>query len=91
MIGDISRTGTYRKAILGNEHIAFRNKNVLDLGAGTPNWMGRADDRFGDSEFHVGSSGCETGHSARSIFNGRQNGCGTSSVWFATTCSCSSW
>jgi hypothetical protein len=34
MIGDISRTGTYRKAILGNSAIAFDNKNVLDLGAG---------------------------------------------------------
>lgn len=34
MIGDISRTGTYRKAILGNATIAFNNKNVLDLGAG---------------------------------------------------------
>jgi hypothetical protein len=34
MIGDISRTGTYRKAILGNSNIAFNNKNVLDLGAG---------------------------------------------------------
>jgi histone-arginine methyltransferase CARM1 len=34
MIGDISRTGTYRKAILGNSAIAFNNKNVLDLGAG---------------------------------------------------------
>jgi len=34
MIGDISRTGTYRKAILGNAAIAFNNKNVLDLGAG---------------------------------------------------------
>lgn len=34
MIGDISRTGTYRKAILGNAAIAFNNKSVLDLGAG---------------------------------------------------------
>ena len=34
MIGDISRTGTYRKAVLGNAAIAFNNKSVLDLGAG---------------------------------------------------------
>jgi len=34
MIGDISRTGTYRKAILGNANIAFQDKSVLDLGAG---------------------------------------------------------
>ena len=34
MIGDISRTGTYRKAILGNAAVAFRDKVVLDLGAG---------------------------------------------------------
>lgn len=35
MIGDISRTGTYRKAILGNALVAFTNKVVLDVGAGT--------------------------------------------------------
>ncbi|ODN76527.1 hypothetical protein L202_05194 [Cryptococcus amylolentus CBS 6039] len=35
MIGDISRTGTYRKAILGNAAIAFTDKTVLDLGAGS--------------------------------------------------------
>lgn len=34
MIGDISRTGTYRKAILGNATVAFKDKVVLDLGAG---------------------------------------------------------
>ena len=34
MIGDISRTGTYRKAILGNAAVAFQNKIVLDVGAG---------------------------------------------------------
>lgn len=34
MIGDISRTGTYRKAILGNSAVAFKDKIVLDLGAG---------------------------------------------------------
>lgn len=34
MIGDISRTGTYRKAILGNAEVAFRAKTVLDVGAG---------------------------------------------------------
>ena len=34
MIGDISRTGTYRKAILGNAAVAFKDKVVLDLGAG---------------------------------------------------------
>ena len=38
MIGDISRTGTYRKAILGNSAIAFNNRNVLDLGAGMLFW-----------------------------------------------------
>ena len=36
MIGDISRTGTYRKAILGNAAVAFREKKVLDVGAGAP-------------------------------------------------------
>jgi histone-arginine methyltransferase CARM1 len=34
MIGDVSRTGTYRKAILGNALLAFKDKIVLDLGAG---------------------------------------------------------
>lgn len=34
MIGDISRTGTYRKAILGNAEVAFKGKTVLDVGAG---------------------------------------------------------
>jgi histone-arginine methyltransferase CARM1 len=34
MIGDISRTGTYRKAIMGNAAVAFKDKLVLDLGAG---------------------------------------------------------
>jgi histone-arginine methyltransferase CARM1 len=34
MIGDISRTGTYRKAIMGNATVAFKDKVVLDLGAG---------------------------------------------------------
>jgi histone-arginine methyltransferase CARM1 len=34
MIGDISRTGTYRKAILGNAEVAFKDKVVLDVGAG---------------------------------------------------------
>ncbi|WVQ78781.1 hypothetical protein IAT38_000872 [Cryptococcus sp. DSM 104549] len=35
MIGDISRTGTYRKAILGNAMVAFAGKTVLDVGAGS--------------------------------------------------------
>lgn len=35
MIGDISRTGTYRKAILGNAAVAFKDKVVLDVGAGS--------------------------------------------------------
>ncbi|WVQ93458.1 hypothetical protein IAU59_000532 [Kwoniella sp. CBS 9459] len=35
MIGDISRTGTYRKAILGNASVAFKDKVVLDVGAGS--------------------------------------------------------
>jgi hypothetical protein len=34
MIGDISRTGTYRKAILGNGAVAIKDKIVLDVGAG---------------------------------------------------------
>jgi histone-arginine methyltransferase CARM1 len=34
MIGDVSRTGTYRKAIMGNSIMAFKDKTVLDLGAG---------------------------------------------------------
>ena len=34
MIGDVSRTGTYRKAIMGNAVVAFRDKTVLDVGAG---------------------------------------------------------
>lgn len=34
MIGDVCRTGTYRKAILGNAAVAIRDKAVLDLGAG---------------------------------------------------------
>ncbi len=34
MIGDVSRTGTYRKAILGNALVAFKDKIVLDVGAG---------------------------------------------------------
>jgi len=34
MIGDVSRTGTYRKAILGNAAVAFKDKVVLDVGAG---------------------------------------------------------
>lgn len=34
MIGDVSRTGTYRKAILGNGAAAIRDKVVLDVGAG---------------------------------------------------------
>ncbi|EJT48358.1 protein-arginine N-methyltransferase [Trichosporon asahii var. asahii CBS 2479] len=35
MIGDVSRTGTYRKAILGNAAAAIRDKVVLDVGAGS--------------------------------------------------------
>lgn len=35
MIGDIGRTGTYRKAILGNAAVAFKDKVVLDVGAGS--------------------------------------------------------
>ncbi|RXK35882.1 histone-arginine methyltransferase CARM1 [Tremella mesenterica] len=35
MIGDTSRTGTYRKAILGNSEVAFKDKLVLDVGAGS--------------------------------------------------------
>ncbi|ORY22514.1 S-adenosyl-L-methionine-dependent methyltransferase [Naematelia encephala] len=35
MIGDISRTGTYRKAILGNAAVAIQDKRVLDVGAGS--------------------------------------------------------
>lgn len=34
MIGDVSRTGTYRKAILGNAAVAIKDKVVLDVGAG---------------------------------------------------------
>lgn len=34
MIGDVARTGTYRKAILGNAEVAFKDKVVLDVGAG---------------------------------------------------------
>ncbi|WVR03796.1 hypothetical protein IAU60_000791 [Kwoniella sp. DSM 27419] len=34
MIGDVSRTGTYRKAILGNAAVAFKDRIVLDVGAG---------------------------------------------------------
>ena len=34
MISDVSRTGTYRKAILGNAEVAFKDKIVLDVGAG---------------------------------------------------------
>lgn len=34
MIGDVARTGTYRKAILGNAGVAFAGKTVLDVGAG---------------------------------------------------------
>ena len=34
MIGDVSRTGTYRKAIMGNAAAAFHDKTVLDVGAG---------------------------------------------------------
>jgi hypothetical protein len=34
MIGDVTRTGTYRKAILGNAAVAITDKTVLDLGAG---------------------------------------------------------
>lgn len=34
MIGDTARTGTYRKAILGNAEVAFKDKVVLDVGAG---------------------------------------------------------
>ena len=34
MIGDVSRTGTYRKAIMGNAMTAFHDKTVLDVGAG---------------------------------------------------------
>lgn len=41
MIGDISRTGTYRKAILGNGTIAFKDKIVLDLGAGASTSLGK--------------------------------------------------
>ncbi|OWZ71427.1 hypothetical protein AYX14_03186 [Cryptococcus neoformans] len=35
MIGDVARTGTYRKAILGNAAVAFAGKTVLDVGAGS--------------------------------------------------------
>ncbi len=34
MIGDIARTGTYRKAIMGNAAVAIKEKIVLDVGAG---------------------------------------------------------
>ncbi|CAD6579793.1 MAG: hypothetical protein TREMPRED_002570 [Tremellales sp. Tagirdzhanova-0007] len=35
MIRDVMRTGTYRKAILGNGTVAFKDKVVLDVGAGS--------------------------------------------------------
>jgi histone-arginine methyltransferase CARM1 len=35
MIGDIARTSAYRKAILGNGAVAFQDKLVIDVGAGT--------------------------------------------------------
>ncbi|WOO80677.1 Histone-arginine methyltransferase CARMER [Vanrija pseudolonga] len=35
MIGDVSRTATYRKAVLGNAAVAIKDKTVLDLGAGS--------------------------------------------------------
>jgi predicted rRNA methylase YqxC with S4 and FtsJ domains len=35
MIGDVSRTGTYRKAIFGNSALAIKDKLVLDVGAGS--------------------------------------------------------
>ena len=34
MIRDVMRTGTYRRAILGNGAVAFKDKVVLDVGAG---------------------------------------------------------
>lgn len=44
MIGDVARTGTYRKAILGNAEVAFKDRVVLDVGAGTFTMIGiRAD------------------------------------------------
>lgn len=41
MIGDITRTGTYKKAILGNAKVAFEDKVVLDVGAGRSRSLGR--------------------------------------------------
>nr|ODN89259.1 histone-arginine methyltransferase CARM1 [Cryptococcus depauperatus CBS 7855] len=35
MIADVSRTGSYRKALLGNAKVAIIGKTVLDLGAGS--------------------------------------------------------
>jgi hypothetical protein len=51
MISDVSRTGTYRKAILGNAAVAFRDKIVLDVGAGgfgmTPKVQGNNNQALG--------------------------------------------
>lgn len=67
MIGDVSRTGTYRKAILGNASIAFKDKVVLDLGAGQSHsipleilLIGYC--RLGDTVLSISTSGCETCH-----------------------------
>lgn len=73
MIGDISRTGTYRKAILGNEAVAIRDKTVLDLGAGVWPAAAGAKPRLGHPVVHVCPGGGEERRRARGVVYGRQD------------------
>lgn len=74
MIGDVSRTGTYRKAILGNAAAAIRDKVVLDVGAGTllkPSWL--TCNRFRYPVLHGGSGRSEGCHRPRGIEHGGED------------------
>lgn len=55
MIGDVARTGTYRKAILGNAAVAFAGKTVLDVGAGESFFSSSLSKVMGEMLMHVGT------------------------------------
>lgn len=74
MIGDVSRTGTYRKAILGNGAAAIRDKVVLDVGAGTSSLRSALTcNRFRYLVLHGGSGRRGGRHRPRSVEHGGED------------------
>lgn len=70
MIGDVARTGTYRKAILGNAEVAFKDKVVLDVGAGMSSPEAELKCRIRYPVLHVCSGRSEACGSSRSVVDG---------------------